>query len=155
MQWPTGIGGAKCDGVTALIRQNEGAIGYIKFSFAKTANLNTAVLENQSGNYIKASLDSAQATLAAVKLPINLRVFITDPEGTNSYPIVRYTWMLIYGKYDDVAIAQGIKKMIEYCLNEGQKVSADLGYIPLPDNVRQKVAATADKISSNYNIKLQ
>ncbi len=61
----------------------------------------------------------------------------------------------MYGKYDNVAIAQGIKKMIEYCLNEGQKVSADLGYIPLPDNIRQKVAEMADKISPNYNIKLQ
>ena len=41
VQWPTGIGGAKCDGVAALIRQNEAAIGYIKFSFTKTANLNS------------------------------------------------------------------------------------------------------------------
>ncbi|MGD1715823.1 phosphate ABC transporter substrate-binding protein PstS [Dapis sp. BLCC M172] len=155
VQWPTGIGGAKCDGVTALIRQNEGAIGYIEFGFTKIAKLDTVTLENKSGNYVKASLDSAQATLAAVPLPSNLRVFITDPEGTNSYPIVRYTWMLIYGKYDNVARATGIKKMIEYCLNEGQKLSADLGYIPLPDNVRQKVAETADKISPNYNIKLQ
>ncbi|MGK7920874.1 MAG: phosphate ABC transporter substrate-binding protein PstS [Trichodesmium sp.] len=155
VQWPTGIGGQKNDGVAAGIRQTEGAIGYIEFGFSKNAGLPTAALENQSGNYVKASLDSAKATLAAVKLPGNLRAFISDPEGGNSYPIVTYTWMLIYGKYDDPAKAQAIEKMIEYGLNDGQKVSADLGYIPLPDNVRQTVAKAADKISSGYQISLK
>ena len=154
VQWPTGIGGQKNDGVAAGIRQTEGAIGYIEFGFSKNAGLPTAALENKSGKYVKASLDSAKATLAAVKLPGNLRAFISDPEGGNSYPIVTYTWMLIYGQYEP-AKAQAIEKMIEYGLNEGQKVSADLGYIPLPDNVRQTVAAAADEISSGYKISLK
>ncbi|MGD1803943.1 phosphate ABC transporter substrate-binding protein PstS [Dapis sp. BLCC M126] len=153
VQWPTGIGGQKNDGVAAGIRQTEGAIGYIEFGFSKNAGLPTAALENKSGKYVKASLDSAKATLAAVKLPGNLRAFISDPGGGDSYPIVTYTWMLIYGQYEP-AKAQAIEKMIEYGLNEGQKVSADLGYIPLPDNVRQTVAAAADKISSGYQISL-
>ncbi|GGA19734.1 phosphate ABC transporter substrate-binding protein PstS [Okeania sp. KiyG1] len=155
VQWPTGVGGAKNDGVAALIRQTEGGIGYVEFGFAKNAGLSTAALENKSGSYIKASLESAKSTLSAVKLPGNLRAFISDPEGSGSYPIVTYTWMLIYGQYDDAAKAQGIEKMIEYGLNEGQKVSADLGYIPLPDNVRQTVASAADKISSGYKISLK
>ncbi|NEQ71826.1 MAG: phosphate ABC transporter substrate-binding protein PstS [Okeania sp. SIO2C9] len=155
VQWPTGVGGAKNDGVAALIRQTEGGIGYVEFGFAKSAGLPTAALENKSGSYVKASLESAKSTLAAVKLPGNLRAFISDPEGGGSYPIVTYTWMLIYGQYDDAAKAQGIEKMIEYGLNEGQKVSADLGYIPLPDNVRQTVASAADKISSGYKISLK
>ncbi len=154
VQWPTGVGGAKNDGVAALIRQTKGGIGYIEFGFSKSAGLPTAALENKSGKYVKASLDSAKATLAAVKLPGNLRAFISDPEGGNSYPIVTYTWMLIYGQYEP-AKAQAIEKMIEYGLNEGQKVSADLGYIPLPDNVRQTVAKAADKISSGYQISLK
>ncbi|MEM1172518.1 MAG: phosphate ABC transporter substrate-binding protein PstS [Cyanobacteria bacterium P01_H01_bin.35] len=155
VQWPTGIGGQKNDGVAAGIRQTEGAIGYIEFGFSKNAGLPTAALENKSGQYIKASLESAKATLAAVKLPGNLRAFISDPEGSNSYPIVTYTWMLIYNQYPNAAKAQAIEKMIEYGLNEGQKVSADLGYIPLPDNVRQTVAKAADEISSGYQISLK
>ena len=155
VQWPVGVGGPKNDGVTALIRQTKGAIGYIEFGFAKTARLETAALENKSGNYIKASLESAKSTLAAVKLPENLRAFISDPQGNNSYPIVTYSWLLIYSKYDDGAKAKGIEKMIEYGLNEGQKVSADLGYIPLPENVRKTVAKAADKISSSHQISLK
>lgn len=155
VQWPVGIGGAKNDGVTAGIRQTEGAIGYIEYGYAKTANLNMASLENSSGNYIEPTAESATATLGAVTLPENLRAFITDPEGENSYPIVTYTWMLAYGEYPDAAKAQGVEKMIEFGLNEGQQVSGDLGYIPLPDNVRQKVLQAADKISPDYNMTLK
>lgn len=155
VQWPTGIGGAKNDGVTAQIRQSEGAIGYVEYGYAQTAGLNMASLENSSGNYIVPSSESATATLGAVTLPENLRAFITDPEGDNSYPIVTYTWMLAYGQYDDAAKAQGIEKMIEYGLNEGQQVSSELGYIPLPENVRQKVLEAADKISPDYSMTLK
>ncbi len=155
VQWPVGIGGAKNDGVTAGISQTEGAIGYVEYGFAKTAGLNMASLQNKSGKYIEPTFESASATLGAVTLPENLRAFITDPEGDNSYPIVTYTWMLAYGKYDDAAKAEGVEKMIEYGLNEGQKVSSELGYIPLPDNVRQKVLETADKISPDYNMTLK
>ncbi|NET29787.1 phosphate ABC transporter substrate-binding protein PstS [Okeania sp. SIO1I7] len=155
VQWPVGIGGAKNDGVTASIRQTEGAIGYVEYGFAKSAGLNMASLENSSGNYIEATAKSATATLEAVVLPENLRAFITDPEGDNSYPIVTYTWMLAYGQYDDAGKAQGVEKMIEFGLNEGQKISGEIGYIPLPNNVRQKVLETADKISPDYNITLK
>ena len=155
VQWPVGVGGAKNDGVTAQITQTEGAIGYVEYGYAKSAGLNMASLQNQSGKYIEPTFESAEATLGAVALPENLRAFITDPEGDNSYPIVTYTWMLAYSKYDDAAKAQGVEKMIEYGLNEGQKVSPELGYIPLPDNVRQKVLEAADKISPDYNITLK
>ncbi|NEQ35592.1 MAG: phosphate ABC transporter substrate-binding protein PstS [Okeania sp. SIO3I5] len=155
VQWPVGVGGQKNDGVANLIRQTEGAIGYVEYGYANNAGLNMAALQNKSGKYIEPKFESASATLAAVKLPENLRAFITDPEGDNSYPIVTYTWMLAYRQYDDPAKAQGMEKMIEYGLNEGQKVSAELGYIPLPDNVRQKVLETADKISPDYNMTLK
>ncbi|MEB3343510.1 phosphate ABC transporter substrate-binding protein PstS [Okeania sp.] len=154
VQWPTGVGGAKNDGVAAQIKQIKGGIGYIEFGFAKSAGLPTAALQNKAGKYVSASQDSVKATLAAVKLPGNLRAFISDPDGANSYPIATYTWMLMYSKYDG-SKGVAIEKMVEYGLNEGQKVSAELGYIPLPNNVRQTVAAAADKISSGYQIKLK
>lgn len=155
VEWPVGLGGAKNDGVAAAIAQNEGAIGYLEYGFAKNAGLNTASLQNKSGQFIKPTDDSASASLAAVQLPANLRAFISDPEGDTSYPIVTYTWMLVYETYDDAEKAKAIEAAIEYGLNEGQNVAPELGYIPLPLNVRQKVAETADKISPDYSIKVQ
>ncbi|CCH65348.1 Phosphate ABC transporter, periplasmic phosphate-binding protein PstS (TC 3.A.1.7.1) [Richelia intracellularis HM01] len=45
-----------------------------------------------------------------------------------------------------------MEAMIEYGLTEGQKVSRELGYVPLPKNIVEKVAAAADVITPDYNI---
>ncbi|MFO5472581.1 MAG: phosphate ABC transporter substrate-binding protein PstS, partial [Dolichospermum sp.] len=45
-----------------------------------------------------------------------------------------------------------VEATIEYALTDGQKLAAELGYVPLPANVIAKVAAAADKISPDYKI---
>ena len=152
VEWPTGIGGKGNEGVSAQIKQNAGAIGYVEYGFAKSSQLNVASLENKAGKFIKPTDESASLALGAVKLPENLRAFITDPEGAESYPIVTYTWLLAYKKYDDPKVAKAVEEVIEYGLTEGQKVSQDLGYIKLPQNVREKVAQAANQISPDYEI---
>ena len=158
VEWPTTqgkfIGGKGNEGVTASIEQNEGSIGYIEYGYAKQNEIPVASLENSSGNYIKPTDDSASATLDAVTLPENLRAFITDPEGENSYPIVTYTWILAYKDYDDPQKAIAVESMIQYALTTGQEQSKELGYVPLPPSVREKVAAAADVISPDFEIKV-
>ncbi len=87
-----------------------------------------------------------------LSLPANLRAFITDPEGPDSYPIITYTWLLVYKEYPDQAKAKAMEAMIEYGLTDGQKVSSQLGYFPLPQSVVQKVATAAQQISPDYKI---
>ena len=158
VEWPTDkgkfIGGKGNEGVTASIQQNEGSVGYIEYGYAKQNEIPVAELENASGNYIAPTDDSASATLDAVTLPENLRAFITDPEGDDSYPIVTYTWILAYKEYDDPQKAIAVETMVQYALTEGQEQSKALGYVPLPPSVREKVAAAADVISPDYEIKL-
>ncbi|ACK71211.1 phosphate ABC transporter, periplasmic phosphate-binding protein [Gloeothece citriformis PCC 7424] len=158
VEWPKKgkfIGAKGNEGVTASIQQNQGAIGYVEYGYAKNNNLPMAALENQAGQFIKPTEESEMATLDSVTLPEDLRAFITDPEGDNSYPIVTYTWLLTYKQYDDPQIAKGIEGMIEYGLTTGQESSAELGYIPLPPSVREKVAAAADQISPDYQITVE
>lgn len=153
VQWPVGVGGKGNEGVTAQLTQKEGSIGYIEYGYAKQQkDLKTAALENKAGKFIQASEDSASKTLAAVTLPENLRAFISDPEGADSYPVVTYTWILAYQKYADAAKAKAVEAAIEYALTDGQKLATKLGYVPLPKNVVAKVAAAADKISPDYQI---
>lgn len=157
VSWPTsgGFVGAKGnEGVTAQIQQTEGAIGYVEYGYAKNNNLTFAALENKSGTYVEATPESASATLDAVELPENLRAFITDPEGANSYPIVTYTWLLAYKKYDDPQKAKAMEIMIQYCLTKGQDVTSTLGYVPLPPKVRERVAKAADAISADHKLAL-
>jgi phosphate transport system substrate-binding protein len=152
VQWPTGVGAKGNEGVTAQIQQTPGAIGYIEYGYAKQNNLKAAALENKAGKFVSYNDQSASKTLEAVQLPENLRAFIPDPEGDESYPVVSYTWLLVHQKYSDPTKAKAIEGMIEYALTEGQKVAPELGYVPLPKNVAQKVAAAADKISPEYKI---
>jgi phosphate transport system substrate-binding protein len=146
VEWPVGIGAKGNEGVTAQIMQTEGAIGYIEYGYAKQQNIATATIENKSGSYIKPSPESASQALAAVELPENLRAFIADPEGADSYPIVSYTWIMAYKKYDDPNKLKAFKEVITWALNDGQKFSPDLGYIPLPENVVDRVEAALDTI---------
>lgn len=152
VDWPAGVGAKGNEGVTAQVKQTPGAIGYVEYGYAKQNNLTVAALENQSGNFIVPSEESASKTLEAVELPANFRAFISDPKGEESYPIVTYTWLLAYENYPDASKAKSMEAMIEYGLTEGQRYSAELGYVPLPPSVVEKVAAAADKLSPDYNI---
>jgi phosphate transport system substrate-binding protein len=159
VQWPTTkgkfIGGKGNEGVTAGIQQNAGALGYVEYGYAKNNGLTMASLQNKAGQFIEPNEASAAETLATVELPANLRAFIINPEGEKSYPIVTYTWMLAYKKYDDPEKAKAMEVMIQYGLTEGQKQSAELGYIPLPAVVVEKVAAVADTISPDFQISVK
>jgi phosphate transport system substrate-binding protein len=133
--WPAGIGAKNNDGVASTIKQTPGAIGYIEFTFAKSAGLPLAWLENKSGGYVEPGTASAQAALAGAALPDNLRLFIADPDGKDAYPIVTYTWLLAYKNYADPKMAVALKDLVRYCLGDGQKISEEMGYVPLPSSV--------------------
>ncbi|MEH1853640.1 MAG: phosphate ABC transporter substrate-binding protein PstS [Nostoc sp.] len=152
VNWPAGVGAKGNEGVTAQIQQTQGSIGYVEYGYAKQNSLKFADLENKAGKFVVASEESASKTLESVALPANLRLFISDPEGADSYPIVTYTWLLVYKKYPNAAKAKAIEAAIEYALTDGQKQASALGYVPLPANVITKVAAAADQISPEYKI---
>ncbi|QLE59010.1 phosphate ABC transporter substrate-binding protein PstS [Nostoc sp. TCL26-01] len=152
VSWPVGVGAKGNEGVTAQIQQTQGSIGYVEYGYAKQNNLKFASLENKGGKFVVPTEESASKTLESVTLPADLRAFISDPEGADSYPIVTYTWLLTYKKYSDPAKAKAVEAIVEYGLTDGQKIAAELGYVPLPQNVIAKVAAAADQISPDYKI---
>jgi phosphate transport system substrate-binding protein len=152
VQWPSGVGAKGNEGVTAQIQQTAGAVGYVEYGYAKTNNLKFAALENKDGKFVTPTDQSASKTLEGVKLPENLRAFIADPEGAEAYPIVTYSWLLAPKKVADPEKAKAMEAMIEYGLTEGQKIAPELGYVPLPKNVVEQVAAAADQISPDYKI---
>jgi len=149
VNWPGGvklIKAPKNDGVTANVKQTPGAIGYVEYGFARMANLATAHLENKAGKFIAPSLESGQAALANATIPENMIAWLPDPAGEKSYPIVSFTWMAFYKKYDDPKKAEALRKMVVYCLDEGQKLADKAGYIPLPSNVVELVRKASANI---------
>ncbi len=147
VSFPVGVAGKGNPGVTALIKQTPGAIGYVEYGYAKQTAMPMAVLENKSGKFIKPDLASGQKALAGVELPANMRAWITDPVAADAYPIVTYTWLLCYKKYQDPKTAEALKAVIRYGLSKGQSFSAELGYIPLPADTVNQVTKALDQIS--------
>jgi phosphate transport system substrate-binding protein len=139
VDWPVGVGGRKNDGVAALISQTPGAIGYIEYAFAISSKMPMAELENKAGKFVPPTLEASKKALEAVKLPEDLRAWVTDPEGEDVYPIVTYTWILAKKKYADPAKAAALKALLNWCLTDGQKLSESLHYVPLPEPVSKRV----------------
>ena len=139
--WPVGAGGKGNEGVTALVKQSPGTVGYVEYGYAVNNGLSMASLQNKSGNFVKPTDASGAATLANVKFPENLRVWPEDPAGAEDYPIATFTWLLLYKKYSDPAKLEALKGFVTYGLTDGQKFSNELGYIPLPSSVVEKSKA--------------
>ena len=148
VQWPATnmVKGKKNDGVSSAIRQTPGAIGYTEYGYATLNKLPMACLENKAGKFVCPGPKGGAAALANAVLPENMIVFIDDPDGADSYPIVTYTWMMFYKKNKDAQTAEALRKMVVYCLDEGQKIADKAGYIPLPSSVVEKVRAASANI---------
>lgn len=149
VKWPDSdkiVAAPKNDGVTATIKQTPGAIGYIEYGYAVLAKVNMALLQNKDGSFVMPTPKTGMAALANVKLPEDMRAWLPDPGGKDSYPIATYTWMLFYKKNSNADKTKAIKGMIEYCLTEGQKISEKMGYLPLPENVVKEVRKAATNI---------
>ena len=139
--WPVGTRSKGNEGVTASLLTTPGAIGYVEYGYAHSQNLHTATLENKSGNYVSATTDSAKAALASATLPPDLIVWVSDPVAKDAYPIVTFTWMILYKKYDNREKLDALKSLVAYGLTDGQKDSEALGYVPLPDAVVSQAQA--------------
>ena len=144
--WPTGTRSKGNEGVTASIKTTPGSIGYIEYGYAKSQKLPMAILENKSGNYVAATSASGQAALASAKIPNDMIVWASDPNGKDAYPIVTYTWLLFYKNYPDKKKAAILKDLLKYVVTDGQKFAEPLGYIPLPKIVSDKVIAATQNI---------
>jgi len=127
------------------VAQTPGAIGYIEYGYAKLTETPSALLENAAGEFIAAGDAAGMAALASAEFEgDDLRVWVTDPGDPAAYPIATFTWMLFYADQDD-AKAEALRDFVEWAITDGQAMASDLGYIPLPEPVVERVrAASAD-----------
>ncbi len=148
VNWPAEakiVKSPKNDGVSATLKQTPGAIGYVEYGFARESKMEMVHLENKAGKFVAPGLEGGQEALSKAVIPENMIAWLPDPDGDKSYPIATYTWMVFYKKNSDPKKAEALRKMVTYCLDEGQKIADKAGYIPLPANVVEKVrAATAN-----------
>lgn len=147
VKWPVGLGGKGNEGVAGMVRQMPGAIGYIELIYAVQNKITYGVVKNAAGSFVKASLESVTAAAASVKsMPADFRVSITNAPGKDAYPISSFTWLLIPVRSKDAAKGKILADFLNWMVDEGQKMTAELTYAPLPQNVAAKVKAEIKQV---------
>jgi phosphate transport system substrate-binding protein len=137
LKWSGGLGGKGNEGVTALVQQTPGAIGYIELIYALNNHIAFADIQNHDGKFVTASLEgvTSAASATASNMPADFRVSITDAPGADSYPISSFTWLLVYQQQTDKTKGEQIVKFLKWALHDGQSYVTDLKYAPLPSRV--------------------
>jgi phosphate transport system substrate-binding protein len=148
VKWPAGVGGKGNEGVSGLVAQTPGAIGYVELIYALQNKISYGTVQNQGGVFMKASVQSvtAAAAAAAPTMPSDFRVSITNAPGKDAYPVSSFTWLLLYEDPKDKTQAKAMVGFVKWALTDGQKYCAELGYAPLPATVVKMEMAALAKI---------
>ena len=147
VQWPAGVGAKGNEGVAGMVRQMDGAIGYVELIYALQNKIAYGSVRNTAGNFVKASLDSTTAAAASVKtMPADFRVSITNAPGKDAYPIASFTWLLVPAKSKDPQKGKILHDFLNWMLDQGETMVSQLNYAPLPDNVASKVRARVNEV---------
>ena len=146
VKWPVGLGGKGNEGVAGQIKQLPGAIGYVELAYAIQNKMVYADLKNAAGNFITLSLDSISAALATAKIPEDFRFSMVNSPGANAYPIAGASWALIYETPKNSDHGKKLVAFLKWAITDGQKLSTDLNYAPLPEEVQQRELKLLDTI---------
>jgi phosphate transport system substrate-binding protein len=147
VNWPAGLGGKGNEGVSGMVKQTEGSIGYVELIYAISNQMAYGSVQNAAGSFVKASLDSVTAAAASVKdMPDDFRVSITNAPGKEAYPISSFTWLLVPAEWADANKEKAFVDFLTFMVDKGQTMTAALQYAPLPKNVAAKVKVRIKEI---------
>ena len=147
VEWPTGVQAAEGNGgVSKIVKDNKGAVGYVDLSDAKAAGLKFALVKNQAGKFVAADLAGASAAAEGTDVKPDLTFFAGWAKGDAAYPIAAQTWVLVYKKQTDKAKGHAVMAFINYILTDGQKLAPTVNYGPLPKALVDKAIAQLSMI---------
>ena len=147
VNWPADTqGGNGNSGVAQIVKDANGAIGYVDFSDAKATGLKWAKVKNKAGKFVDATLEGASAALAGIEIKADLSYNPLWADGEAAYPITAPTWILAYTAQSDKAKGQALKAFLTYIYSEGQELAAEVNYAKLPDSLKQKGLAQVEAL---------
>lgn len=145
--WPPDTqGGDKNTGVAQIIKQSNGAIGYVDLSDAKASSLKFTAIKNKDGQFVEPTLAGATASVAGAKVNTDLSYDPLDAPGASSYPITAPTYLLVRTKYDDSTKASNVKGYLKWLLTDGQQYAESVSFAKLPKDLQDKALAQIEKV---------
>jgi phosphate transport system substrate-binding protein len=152
-QGGAGEGAQKTAGVVQAVQATPGAIGYVEKGFAQQAGLKMAQIDSGAGA-VELTDDTAAKAIDAAKiagqgndLALDLSsIYATHEAGV--YPLILATYEVVCSKGYDPQTADAVKSFLTVAANDGQGGLSAAGYIPLPDQFKQRLVTSIDAIGS-------
>ena len=150
VEWPTGLGGAKNDGVAAFVKQTAGSIGYVEYAYAKKSNSAFALVRNKAGNYPLPSADSfsAAAVSAEWTKAAGNYLLLLDQSGKTAWPLTGATFILVHKDQKDAGKGAAVLKFFDWAYQNGDGEAAGLDYVPMPAAVKAMVRQQWSAVTS-------
>ena len=155
VNWPTGAGGKGNEGVAAFVQRLPNSIGYVEYAYAKQNKLTYALMQNSTGTFVAPDDDAFKAAAAGADWKKSFFQILTNQPGKDAWPITGATFIMMHARQDKPQQAQAALKFFDWVYANGDKMSEDLDYVPLPpvveDLIRQhwgKIGDTAGKAVS-------
>ena len=147
VNWPVGLGGKGNEGVSGLIKQTPGSIGYVELIYAENNKLPYCAIKNKSDAFVLPSVASVSAAAqgALGRMPEDFRISITDADGKESYPISGFTYLLVEAQMQKPK-GDKIVNFLRWAIKDGQKMAEPLFYATLPKELVAKVEKKIDSI---------
>src|SRR3990167_6328902 len=141
VSWKAGTGGKGNEGVAANVQRMKNTIGYVEYAYALQNKMASVQMKNRDGQFVEpgdASFKAAAANAQWDKAP-GFYEILTDEPGKESWPISGATFILIHKMQENAGMAKEVLKFFDWAYANGNKLAADLDYVPLPENVQNLI----------------
>jgi phosphate transport system substrate-binding protein len=139
VNWPTGAGGKGNEGVSAFVQRLPNSIGYVEYAYAKQNKMSYMQMRNAAGAYVSPDDATFKAAAAGADWSKTFYQILTEQPGKDSWPITGATFIMMHKAQDKPAQAAASLKFFDWAYGNGDKMAADLDYVPLPDSVKALV----------------
>ena len=147
VSWKVGAGGKGNEGVSAMVKQLPGALGYVEYAYVKQAKMNWVQVQNAAGTWVAPTEDAFKAAAANADWNKSYYQILTNQAGKEAWPITGATFILVYLKPDDVAKSKTTLTFFDWAFANGDKAADDLDYVALPLTVKNKIRADWKKLA--------
>jgi phosphate transport system substrate-binding protein len=147
VNWPTGAGGKGNEGVSAFVQRLPNSIGYVEYAYAKQNKMPYALLQNAAGNFVAPDDTTFKAAAAGAQWDKTFNQVLTNQPGKDAWPITGATFIMMHTKQDKPTQAAAALRFFDWAYKNGDKMSEELDYVPLPDSVKNLIRAQWGKIT--------
>ena len=147
VSWKVGAGGKGNEGVSAMVRQLPGSLGYVEYAYVKQAKMNWVQVQNAAGNWVAPTEDAFKAAAANADWNKSYFQILTNQAGKEAWPITGATFILVYLKPEDAAKSKTALAFFDWAFTNGDKAADDLDYVSLPLAVKNKIRADWKKLA--------